>query len=205
MIAATIEHPLIFPLVAADVRAPVARLWQLDARLAQLALAGREPALRQIRLAWWRDRLAAIGDAPAPAEPLLAAVADELAPSIPPARLAALAEAWMAVVAEEDGAAAWRPRGHALYALTTDLLGTPQPGTAAGAGWSMVDGALMTAAAADAPLWSAATAALAAPAPRLPRALAALDALARTIARARGRRRAGREQWAILRAGLTGR
>jgi len=52
-------------------REAVHALWTLDAALGAVLTTGREPAIRQIRLAWWREALERLDGAPAPAEPAL--------------------------------------------------------------------------------------------------------------------------------------
>lgn len=191
-----IEHPLVLPLVAEPARPAVEAVWALDARLAELAAAGREPALRQIRLRWWADQLASLDVATPPPEPLLRRIARD----VPPARFAALAllaEAWFDIAGEEDGAAA--SRGAELFAVTSCLLGGTDDDRARRAGslWGAVDAALTRG--------SEVMDRNPAPFGRLPRPLAALAALARFVARRDGRRAPRREQLLLLRVGLFGR
>lgn len=196
-----LSDPLVLPLVAPPLRDAVASLWALDARLAELARAGREPALRQIRLAWWSEQLTKLAPASAPAEPLLQNIAQELLPHANGAMLATLADAWVDEALEEaDGAEG----GAALFALTAALLGGHSGETVAeaGRGWAMVERAV-AGGIAD---WRAAAGLLDAVGLRsLPRPLAAVTAVARRIARHDGSRAPGREQALLFRVGLIGR
>lgn len=71
-------------------------IWQLDARMRRIFTSGGEPTLRLIKLAWWEERVLALADGEAPAEPLLR-------------RLAALARAEADIVADLGRiAGAWR-------------------------------------------------------------------------------------------------
>jgi phytoene synthase len=90
-------------------------LLALDRRLADAARAGREPIMIQLRLAWWRDRLAEPVAARPRGEPLLALLA---AWDDQTAALAAVVDGWEAqVVGEDGGAALVRARAAALLAL----------------------------------------------------------------------------------------
>lgn len=204
-ISLRVTDPVIFPLVSPDVRAPVRLLWQLDARLGQLAHAGKEPALRQIRLRWWADQLAGLAADRGSPEPLLAEVATQLLPSLPAQDLADLAEHWMdlAVAGEDDAI----PTGHgrALFRLTDAVAGhaKPRPSVCPGDGWALAV-ELLHRHSTDEQLWARASASLV-PSAGMARALAAVTGLARSIARRRGERRRGLEQLLILRIGLLGR
>ena len=194
-----LTDPLVLPLVAPPLRDAVTALWTLDARLGELARAGREPALRQIRLAWWSEQLTGLAAASAPAEPLLQRVARDLLPVIDSMALSGLADAWVAEAIEEaDGA----ERGAALFALTARLLGQGDGLADAGRGWAMVERGV----AGETAAWPVAAALLGTVRlNRLPRPLAAVTAVARRIARQGGTRSAGREQWLLFRVGLIGR
>jgi hypothetical protein len=92
----------------------------LDDRLAEIALGAAQPAMAAIKLAWWRDQLAALETQPTPPEPLLGRVVSDLMVAGPTgADCAALAEGWMHVVEEQSNAA---PRGQALFALLGKLI-----------------------------------------------------------------------------------
>lgn len=195
-----IDHPLILPLVPQPPREAVLLLWRLDERLAQLAHAGREPALRLIRLRWWADRIAALEEGGA-AEPLLQEAHDHLLGPLGAADLASLAEDWFAF-AQSDGGT--NP-GNRLFTLTSRLLspsartGSPE----AAALWFEV--ATLLARGQGEHWQDAARRASSVSISGWPRPLAALAGLARAIAQRHGERLPGREQLLLLRIGLIGR
>lgn len=201
-----IDDPMIVPLVPLAQRDAVKLLWRLDNRLAEMAGAGKEPALRQIRLRWWADQLRLTESGTVSPEPLLADVVESgLAAQLGSAKLSALAEAWMDAA---DGEADPQ-HGALLFELTAQMLGTdvtPELGSA-GRLWAGVAHCLRHdgSTASEAPSgWDALNAA-AVSVRHLPRPLAALTGLVRAIALRRGERRRGREQLLILRIGLFGR
>ncbi len=127
-------------------RAPVGLLWRLDDTVGRIAVTAREPALAAIRLAWWRDALAALDRASPPAEPLLRAIAATLLPAgLAGHALAGLAQGWAALLDGEidrDALALHAvERGARLFALAARLLGGDRDGMAAqaGEGWALVD------------------------------------------------------------------
>jgi 15-cis-phytoene synthase len=90
-------------------------LLAFDRRLADAARDGREAIMIQLRLAWWRDRLAEPAERRPRGEPLLALLGawdDERG------ALGALVDGWEAQVVGEDGGAALdRARAGAIVAL----------------------------------------------------------------------------------------
>jgi hypothetical protein len=97
-----LNDPLLTPLVPIASRPAVTLLWQLDERLGELARTGREPALRQIRLRWWHEQLAALTPGAQHHDPLLQQVAQHLLPVIPASTLTALVDAWEDVACAEQ-------------------------------------------------------------------------------------------------------
>ena len=95
-------------------------LFLFDRRLAETARPGREPLMIQLRLSWWRDRLAEPSAAWPVSEPVLAqlkAWQDQHGP------LVKLVDGWEAlVIAEDGGADLAQARVEALVALA-QLLG----------------------------------------------------------------------------------
>ncbi|MFT4026525.1 MAG: hypothetical protein QM676_06960 [Novosphingobium sp.] len=79
---------------SAESRAAWLGLFALDRRLAQLVRETREPMLGQIRLAWWRERLAEPSVKRPRGEPLLALLGDDAA------LLAPLIDGWEAMLGE---------------------------------------------------------------------------------------------------------
>lgn len=92
----------------------------LDDRLAEVALGAAQPTLGAIKLAWWRDQLAALDTQPPPPEPRLQAVARAVIPAVSGADLSGMAEGWMALLDEAEDPA---PRGRALFGVLGKLLG----------------------------------------------------------------------------------
>jgi hypothetical protein len=185
-------EPLIRPLVPMPFRSSVELLWRLDDRLLSLSTTGREPALRQVRLAWWRDALESLDNANArvPDEPLLQEIAAGL---IAPFSGASLAEH------PDDVMAA----GRSLFAMTAQLIGE-YLATGGGAAHGLMIMAQRVEAGETQQALLSQAARQPVPSPQ-PRALAVLDRLARSIARSGGRRSRAREQAMILRVGLLGR
>lgn len=170
----------------------------LDDRLADIAIGAAQPALGAIKLAWWRDQLAALDTQPPPPEPLLMKVVSDLMVAGPSgADCAALADGWIAILQEEPDPA---PRGAAMFGLLARLLDQPSP--AGGEAFSRAALARRTGHGAWLKKLSAA------PSPRPVRPVTMLDAL--------GRRDADRfwppepeatpgRSWTLIRHRLTGR
>lgn len=105
----------------------VRRAWTgliaLDRRLGDAARAGRDPIMIQLRLAWWRDRLAEPAAQWPTGEPLLAALAVWDAER---AALGALVDGREAAVVGEDGGVALdQARADAIAALVRLAGGIP--------------------------------------------------------------------------------
>ena len=142
------ERQLALSYAPAATRARLALLWALDERLATIVAAAREPAIGAMRLLWWRDALVRLDDpnAPVPAEPLLASIAQHLLPTgLSGAALSELEEGWAVLLdsAEPDEQAiqqhgVWR--GGRLFALSAQLLGADRDDIArAGEGWALAE------------------------------------------------------------------
>lgn len=100
-------------------------LLALDRRLADAAREGREPIMVQLRLAWWRDRLAEPAAQRPKGEPLLALLA---AWDDNRAALGALVDGWEAQVVGEDGGVALdAARAGAIVTLARMAGLTPTP------------------------------------------------------------------------------
>jgi phytoene synthase len=107
-----------------------------------------DPQLGAIRLAWWRVRLEELdqGAAP-PVEPRLLEVARELlARGVTGAELSRLEDAWLPLLDafpwDERQADGLKLRGRTLFGIGAKLLGGDgRDAEAAGALWSLVDGA----------------------------------------------------------------
>lgn len=140
------ERALALAAAPARHRAGLAALLALDDRLGAILRTTREPLVGQMRLTWWHEALVALDTAPAPAEPVLAAVAAEVLPGgVPGERLARQVDGWEALLEEEvPGEAAMlgfaRGRGGELFGAAAALLGATDAGIArAGEGWALAD------------------------------------------------------------------
>lgn len=128
-------------------RAGVAALFALDLAFGHVLSATREPMLGEMRLAWWREALETLGHAAAPADPVLAALADHVLPAgIGGDALAAMEEGWLALLDTPLDRAALadhaRRRGAALFALIGRRLGVVDIDDdlrTAGEGWAFAD------------------------------------------------------------------
>lgn len=121
-------------------------LWSLDVILGTLVATGTQPALTQIKLAWWRDALDRLDRHAPPSEPMLQAVARELLPlGMTGAELAEMPSGWEQLLGSgplgRDALDTYASlRGGRLFRLSAALLG----GTAAsleanGEAWALVD------------------------------------------------------------------
>jgi phytoene synthase len=141
------DRTLALTYVPAERRAAIAALWRLDAALGAVLAGGREPLISQIKLAWWRDNLAKLDEAPAPAEPVLQEVATHVLPrGIKGGQLARMEEGWSILLSAESltpsdldnysGA-----RGALLFRHSSQLLGIQMNARVkrAGEGWALAD------------------------------------------------------------------
>ncbi len=140
------ERMLALSYAPAPGRGALAALLALDDALAQLLRTTREPALGQMRLAWWREALARLDGHPAPAEPVLTALEREVLPKgISGASLVPIVHGWEVLIEEDvlDSGALQRfgaGRGHVFVAAGHALGAAPgDPLVAAGRGWALVD------------------------------------------------------------------
>lgn len=136
------ERALALSYAAPGKRAALSALLALDEALASLMRTTTEPAIAQIRLAWWREQVGALGKSAAPAMPVLEGLACHVVPQgIDPLRLVGIVEGWEVLVeAERMDEAALSDfavkRGGGLFAIGGDLLGRSVPPDA-GAGWAL--------------------------------------------------------------------
>jgi phytoene synthase len=138
------EQDLILIHTPATAREGLAALLTLDAQLAQIVQTTRQPMVGQMRYTWWHDALAALDEGPAPAQPVLRALAASVVPKTGAAPLAALVDGWEALlddpVDEEALETHARARGAGLFALAATLLGAADPRVGdAGQGWALAD------------------------------------------------------------------
>lgn len=125
-------------------RPALAALFALDDALAALLRTTSEPAIAQIRLAWWREELARLAPGTAPAMPVLAGLSEHVLPrGIDPVRLVLIVEGWEVLIEAHalDRNALMNfaaSRGGTLFAIGSDLLNVPVD-PAAGEGWALSD------------------------------------------------------------------
>lgn len=120
------ERALVLSYARIDARAGLAALLALDDRLNGIVARAREPVIGAMRLTWWADALEKLDSAPAPAEPLLRALAADVLPrGLTGAALAGMIDGWERLL-EPDGldlAAHAAERGGRLFAGAARLLG----------------------------------------------------------------------------------
>jgi phytoene synthase len=141
------DRTLALTYVPAERRPALASLWRLDAALGAVLAGGREPLISQIKLAWWRDSLARLDQAPPPAEPVLQEVARHILPrGIKGSQLARMEEGWSILLGSEALTASdldnySGSRGALLFRHSSQLLGIQMNARVkrAGEGWALAD------------------------------------------------------------------
>lgn len=141
------DRTLALTYVPAERRPALAALWGLDAALGAVLAGGREPLISQIKLAWWRDSLARLDEAPPPAEPVLQEVARHILPrGIKGSQLARMEEGWAILLRGEALTASdlenySGARGALLFRHSSQLLGIQMnlKVKRAGEGWALAD------------------------------------------------------------------
>jgi phytoene synthase len=130
------------------IRPAFSALWNLDLAFADVISTSSDPRLGAIRLAWWRERLEELDEAAVtPAEPRLQAVTMELLPrGVTGKALSNLEDAWLPLLDPfpwgKAVAEGLKLRGRILFGIGARLLGgNPAEAEAAGAFWSLADGA----------------------------------------------------------------
>jgi phytoene synthase len=120
-------------------------LFALDDTLAAILRSTREPLIGQMRLTWWYEALGRLDTAPAPAEPVLAALQAEVLPlGVSGAMLGRLTDGWEALLEPDLDAAAierfGRDRGRRLFELAATILAVSDDRIGlAGEGWALAD------------------------------------------------------------------
>lgn len=121
-------------------------LLALDDALGDVVRTTTQPAIGQIRLAWWDNALRALDTAPPPAMPVLEALARDVLPLGPTgAVLADMIDGWDVLIEEpsldEPALAAFAERrGGRLFAVAAQLLGGDRErATRLGQGWALAD------------------------------------------------------------------
>jgi len=139
------DRRLALAYVPAAARPAIEALWRLDVTFASVLATGSDLTISRIRLAWWREALERLDEAPAPAEPVLQALAAHVLPAVSGAELAEMEEGWAALLSDEAPTVAELEehavaRGGRLFAYSARLLGDPDfPAEPGGRLWAMVD------------------------------------------------------------------
>jgi 15-cis-phytoene synthase len=124
--------------------AAVKALWSLDLALGQLVRTTTDPMVGQLRMTWWHERLSALDGGERLAEPVLAALAENVLPhDVSGAAMAGLIDGWDVLldpppIDAEALAHFARERGGRLFALTAKLVGG-EVVAESGARWALVD------------------------------------------------------------------
>lgn len=123
-----------------------AALFALDAALGQVVRGTRTPMVGQMRLTWWHDALHALDTAPAPAQPVLRALASHVVPVVAGAELARMIEGWDVLIEEErltaEALARFAAdRGQRLFDSLARIINAERGDAvaAAGRGWVLAD------------------------------------------------------------------
>ncbi|MCX8476897.1 MAG: squalene/phytoene synthase family protein [Sphingomonas sp.] len=144
--AANPERSLALSYAPPAARRALEALLGLDDALAQLLRTTREPAVGQLRLAWWREALAKLDGEPAPAEPVLQALERAvIASGVQGTSLVPIVHGWEVLVEETilDRDALRRfggGRGQLFVVAGAAMGASPRdPLAAAGQGWALAD------------------------------------------------------------------
>ena len=121
-----------------------AAILALDDRLAGIIRRTGEPLVGQMRLTWWREALERLDREPAPAEPVLQALAAIVLPrGVTGAALASVVDGWEALLVDPlDDAAmiAHAERGRVLFTSIARAIGARDAASGmAGEGWALAD------------------------------------------------------------------
>lgn len=139
------ERALAVAYAPAKARPALAALFALDERMGGIVATTTEPMIGLMRLAWWREALEKLDRDPAPAEPLLREIADQILPhGVLGATLGAIEDGWAALLDGDPPArAAARhgcERGRWLFDAAAAILGAHDDRVrAAGEGWALAD------------------------------------------------------------------
>ncbi|WP_375380908.1 squalene/phytoene synthase family protein [uncultured Sphingomonas sp.] len=141
------ERAVALSYAPARARAALAALLALDDTLAGLLRAGREPLVAQMRLTWWHGALTALDDGIVPAQPVLAALAQDVLPrGVAGVRLAGMIDGWETLLDLEpldSGRLTTYAagRGRVLFEAAGTVLGAApgDPVGEAGEGWALAD------------------------------------------------------------------
>ncbi|MFN4221728.1 MULTISPECIES: hypothetical protein [Novosphingobium] len=114
------QHRIALAYAPKSARAAWLALLAFEQRMADTARPGREPIMIQLRLAWWRDRLAEDGTNWPVSEPLLAQLVSWQGRH---GALGALIDGWEAMIVGEDGGTQLCEARVKAHLALADLLG----------------------------------------------------------------------------------
>lgn len=127
-------------------RRALSALLRLDDRLANLVQTTSQPALGQLRLAWWREALARLDTQPPPGEPVLQELAASVLPlGISGASLVPIVHGWEVLVEEieldHDALRRFAEGRGQLFVVAGAVMGASarDPLATAGQGWALAD------------------------------------------------------------------
>jgi phytoene synthase len=140
------ERALILAYAPAKGRAALAALLALDDALAQLLRSTSQPAVGQLRLAWWREALARLDTQPPPAEPVLRELAAAVLPlGVTGESLVPIVHGWEVLIEEEvlgeDALLRFGEGRGSLFEAAGKAVdaGARDPLEEAGRGWALAD------------------------------------------------------------------
>lgn len=105
-------------------RSAIAALWAIDEAMREVVRSGAsQPALAAIKLAWWREALERLDKTPAPPEPRLQAVANDLLPrGVSGRQVAGLEPGWTELLQEQPRPDLVASRGRVLFGISALLV-----------------------------------------------------------------------------------
>ncbi|KQN26177.1 hypothetical protein ASE86_08485 [Sphingomonas sp. Leaf33] len=140
------ERQILLGYAPRHARTGLAAILALDDQLSTILRTTREPMVGQMRLTWWHGALTALDTAPAPAEPVLQAIASHVVPKVSGQDLARLVEGWEELLDPEpldaDRLDAFADhRGGGLFRAMAQVAGAAasDPVDVAGRGWALAD------------------------------------------------------------------
>ena len=119
----------------AALRPALTLLLQFDARLADIVAGSTEPLIGQMKLAWWRDALAAEAEQRPKGEPLIARIDAMSGRQLEPALLE-LIDAWEALLVADEVDAFAEGRGRSVYSAYAEWVGSTIDVEALGTAWA---------------------------------------------------------------------
>jgi phytoene synthase len=127
MISPNPEQKLALSYASPETRQSLKTLFSLDETLGAIVRTTREPIIGQMRLTWWYEALGRLDTVPAPAEPVLAALQNEVLPfGVSGAMLGKLTDGWEALLEPDLDAGAIerfaRDRGRRLFDLAATIV-----------------------------------------------------------------------------------